>query len=64
MDFFCQFVISCHPLVSIFNGQIAELFATSVPNINIHIANVLQDKELDENSVVKCYFTTAADGKN
>lgn len=36
--------------------QMAELFATSVPNINIHIANVLQDKELDENSVIKDYL--------
>jgi len=27
------------------------------------VASVLQDKELDENSVVKCYFTTAADGR-
>lgn len=44
--------------------QMAELFATSVPNINIHIANVLQDKELDENSVIKDYLTTAEDGKN
>ena len=62
--FFYQFVISCHPLVSIFNGQIAELFDTSKQNIGQHVASVLQDKELDENSVVKCYFTTAADGKD
>ena len=44
--------------------QIAELFDTSKQNIGQHVASVLQDKELDENSVVKCYFTTAADGKN
>ena len=62
--FFYQFVISCHPLVSIFNDLIAELFDTSKQNIGQHVASVLQDKELDENSVVKCYFTTAADGKN
>ena len=44
--------------------QMALLFDTSKPNISMHIANVLQDKELDENSVVKDYLTTAADGKN
>ena len=44
--------------------QMALLFDTSKPNISMHIANILQDKELDENSVVKDYLTTAADGKN
>ena len=43
--------------------QMAELFATSKPNISIHIANVLKDSELDANSVVKDYLTTASDGK-
>ncbi|HDZ69164.1 MAG TPA: hydroxyacid dehydrogenase [Phycisphaerales bacterium] len=43
--------------------QIAELFATSVPNVSTHISNILQEKELEENSVVKDYLTTAADGK-
>lgn len=45
-------------------NQMAELFATSKPNISIHISNVLEDKELQENSVVKSYLTTAADGKH
>jgi hypothetical protein len=45
-------------------NQLAELFDTSVPNISMHIANVLKEKELDENSVVKQYLTTAADGKD
>lgn len=44
--------------------QMALLFDTSKPNISMHISNVLQDKELDENSVIKDYLTTAADGKN
>lgn len=43
--------------------QLAELFDTSVPNVNIHIANILKDGELDENSVIKDYLITAADGK-
>lgn len=43
--------------------QIAELFGTSKQNIGQHIANILREKELDSNSVVKNYFTTASDGK-
>ena len=43
--------------------QIAELFVTSKQNIGQHISSVLKDNELDENSVVKNYFTTASDGK-
>lgn len=44
--------------------QMAELFATSKPNINIHIANILKDKELDADLVIKDYLTTATDGKS
>ncbi len=43
--------------------QMAELFATSKPNISMHISSILKDKELDKNSVVKEYLTTASDGK-
>lgn len=43
--------------------QIAELFGTSVPNISMHIAGILKDNELDKNSVIKNYLTTASDGK-
>nr|WP_125151544.1 virulence RhuM family protein [Bergeyella zoohelcum] len=45
-------------------NQIAELFDTSVPNISMHISNILNDNELDVNSVIKNYLTTASDGKN
>lgn len=44
--------------------QMANLFATSKPNISMHIANILKEKELNEISVVKNFLTTAADGKN
>ena len=44
--------------------QMALLFDTSKQLVSHHIANILQDKELEENSVVKDYLTTAADGKN
>ena len=43
--------------------QLAELFATSKQNISAHINNILKDNELDENSVVNYYLTTASDGK-
>ena len=43
--------------------QMAELFATSVPNINMHISNILKDSELDKDAVIKDYLITAADGK-
>ncbi|GIJ97649.1 hypothetical protein CAPN001_22180 [Capnocytophaga stomatis] len=45
-------------------NQIAELFDTSVPNISTHISNILNEKELEDNSVIKNYLTTATDGKN
>ena len=44
-------------------NQLAELFTTSVPNISMHISNILKDGELEQNSVIKDYLTTAADGK-
>ena len=45
-------------------NQIAELFDTSKQSISYHIINILEDNELDENSVVKNYLTTASDGKS
>lgn len=42
---------------------IAELFETSKQNVGQHIKNILADSELNDDSVVKEYFTTAADGK-
>ena len=45
-------------------SQLAELFATSVPNISMHISNILKEKELNANSVIKDYLTTATDGKD
>ncbi len=43
--------------------QIAELFDSSKQNIGQHIKNIFFEKELDENSVVKFFFTTAKDNK-
>ena len=44
-------------------AQMAELFQTTKQNISLHIKNIFKDQELRENSVVKDYLTTAADGK-
>jgi len=44
-------------------NQLAKLFDTSVPNISIHISNILKENELDRFSVIKDYLTTAPDGK-
>lgn len=45
-------------------SQIAELFDTSIPNISMHISNIIKDGELGEISVIKDYLTTASDGKD
>ncbi|MCL1969761.1 MAG: virulence RhuM family protein [Bacteroidetes bacterium] len=45
-------------------NHLAELFDTSKQNISLHIINILKERELNENSVVKDYLTTASDGKN
>lgn len=43
--------------------QMAELFQTSIPNISMHIRNLFSEGELQANSVIKEFLTTAADGK-
>ncbi len=44
-------------------AQMSELFQTTKQNISLHIKNIFKEQELQENSVVKKYLTTAADGK-
>ena len=44
--------------------SIAELFGTSKQSISRHVINILNDCELDGDSVVKDFLTTADDGKN
>ena len=45
-------------------NQLAELFATSIPNVSMHISNILKEGELEADSVIKDYLTTASDGKD
>ena len=44
-------------------AAMAELFQTTKQNISLHLKNIFEEDELDQNSVVKEYLTTAADGK-
>lgn len=41
----------------------AELFGTTKQNVSLHLNNIFKDSELDENSVIKEFLTTANDGK-
>jgi hypothetical protein len=42
---------------------LVDHFSTSKSTVSEHITNILQEKELDENSVVRNFRTTANDGK-
>ena len=44
--------------------QLVELYQTSKANISEHIKNIVEDGELEEDSVVRKFRTTAKDGKN
>jgi hypothetical protein len=43
--------------------QMCELFIATKQNISLHIKNVFEEGELQSDSVVKKYLTTASDGK-
>ncbi len=44
-------------------NQMAELFQTTKQNISLHIRNIFEEGELDENSTVKDYLTVQLEGK-
>jgi hypothetical protein len=45
-------------------NMMAELFQVTKQTISEHLQNIFETKELDQNSVVRKFLTTAADGKN
>ncbi len=45
-------------------AQMAELFQTTKQNISLHVQNILDERELPMDSVVKEYLTTASDRKS
>jgi hypothetical protein len=42
--------------------QIAELFQTSVPNINLHLKAIYADGELAETATIKSYLIVRSEG--
>ena len=44
-------------------SQMAELFATSKQTISYHISNILEDRELEYESIVKEYLTVGVTGQ-
>ncbi len=43
--------------------MLAALYGVEVPTINYHIKKILEDAELQEDSVIRNFRITAADGK-
>ncbi len=43
-------------------AALAELYQTTIPNINIHIRNILDERELDESATIKQYLIVRAEG--
>jgi len=43
--------------------QMVELFQTTKQNVSLHIKNIYEEGELDENSTVKDYLTVQTEGK-
>ncbi len=44
--------------------QLAELYQSSKSNVSEHIKHIFEEGELDEESVIRKFRTTASDGKN
>jgi len=45
-------------------ANLVELYQSSKSNVSEHIKHIFDEGELDENSVVRKFRTTASDGKN
>ena len=52
-----------HENVWLTQKLMAELFETTVANVNIHLKNIFQTGELSRYSVIKDFLITASDGK-
>ena len=45
-------------------AQMCELYQTSKSNVSEHVKHIFEEGELDKDSVVRNFRTTASDGKN
>ena len=45
-------------------AQLVDLYGSSKANVNKHIKHIFQEEEFEEDSVVRNFRTTAADGKS
>jgi len=52
-----------HENVWLTQKLMAELFGTTIANVNMHLKNIFQAGEFQQNSVIKEFLITAADGK-
>ena len=43
--------------------QMAELFQTTIPNINLHLKNIYEEEELKESSTIKDFLIVRQEGK-
>lgn len=44
-------------------GQMAELFQTTIPNINLHLKSIYEDGELAETATIKNYLIVRSEGR-
>ena len=44
-------------------AAMAELYQTTKRNVSLHIHNILEERELEREAVVREFLTTASDGK-
>ena len=57
-------VVYDHDTFWLTQKMMAELFGCTSDNISLHLKNIFQTQELDQNSVTEEFSVTAADGKN
>lgn len=44
-------------------AQLAELFETSISNINLHLKSIYEEGELDEQATLKSYLIVRTEGR-